>query len=401
MKNNRLQFLLKLLVDNKINAPELEELAVLMAQPGIDDLSEDQLKDIWDQESKTTELNDDLYRTITQHPRFTAASSYSFGLETNKVRTSKLWFYVAATVLLCCGIVLTIYLYQSQGLDSSILAARKGSTLQESTISQDHQHVTLKLSNGKQLILDKTAIGKIGQEDHISITKNAEDQLVYDLSKVADHGEMAFNTIETPIGSHYQVVLSDGTKVWLNAKSSLTFPAVFKGSQRQVELSGEAYFEVAHNKKQAFIVTAKDMKIQVLGTHFNVSAYADDEKVEASLLEGVISVSHQKESLLLQPGQQASLNNIKRSLIKQSFDVDEVMDWKNGYFIFRNEPIDEIMKKISRWYHIEVAYQGKMTRESFGGKYLKSNSLQELLSSLELTGTVEFKVQGRRVTVVQ
>ncbi|MNR33578.1 hypothetical protein D3C85_1512630 [compost metagenome] len=143
------------------------------------------------------------------------------------------------------------------------------------------------------------------------------------------------------------------------------------------------------------------MNVQVLGTHFNVSAYDDDQTVKASLLEGTIKANYNNASLLLKPGQQALLKNEVGSLTQHSFDADEVMDWRNGYFIFRNEPINEIMKKISRWYHIEVNYQGQLSKEAFGGKYLKSNSLTELLSSLELTGTVKFRIEGRRVTVMQ
>lgn len=402
MKNNRPQFLLGLLIDNKINEQELEELARLMAQSGADELINTQLKSTWENERSTVELNEELYHKITSHPRFTAslAKEKENVSQINPKPVIKLWYYAAALFLLCTSVGLVLYFFQSNNADSH---AGSSTNLVKTEIDKesDSNHVTLKLSNGKQLVLDQTVVGKVAEESNIVITKNNDGQLVYDVGKVDVSSELAFNTINTPVGSHYQVILSDGTKVWLNAKSSLKFPAAFKGSQRQVELSGEGYFEVAHRKNQPFFLTAKGMTVQVLGTHFNVSAYYDDNKVTASLLEGAINASYKTETFLLRPGQQALLRGNIGTFNKQSFDTDEVMDWKNGYFIFRSEPIDEIMKKISRWYNIQVEYQGKSTKEAFGGKYLKSNSLKELLSSLELTGAVKFKVQGRRVTVLQ
>lgn len=400
MKDNRLQFLLKLLVDNKINAQELEELAELMAQPGIEQTIDSQLKATWDHEIAMDKLQDKLYRKIIEHPRFTSAMVEKQALRPKQQTIFKVWHY-AASVILCCSIGLGIYHYQSKKSDGELGTNLNVAGQQSAIAAVEQTHVTLKLSNGKQLILDDATVGKVGQEDHVNISKNAAGELVYDLSKMEANGELAYNSISTPVGSHYQLVLSDGTKVWLNAKSSLRFPAAFRGSERKVELSGEAYFEVAPNKTRPFTVNAKGMDVKVIGTHFNLSAYEDDELVETSLLEGEVMASYLNTSLRLKPGQQAMLKLASGQMRRQNFDADEVMDWKNGYFVFRNEPIEEIMKKISRWYNIEVAYQGKMTKEAFGGKYLKSNSLKELLSSLELTGTIKFKVQGRRVTVVQ
>jgi len=399
LKNNRLQFLLKLLVDNDINEQELEELADLLSQPGNEDVVDAHLKNAWDHVVAPDELSDSIYRKITDHPRFAAALHQEKAPQIKPNRIGKLWYAAAAIVLLCCGVGLGVYFYQSEGAHPQTAIIIPHAQLSGPS-KTDNQQVTLTLSNGKQLVLDEAAIGKIVTEDHVVITKSKDGQLVYDLSKVVDDGNLAYNTIATPVGSNYQLVLSDGTKVWLNAKSSLKFPAVFKGSERRVELSGEAYFEVAHHKDQPFLLTAKKMTVQVLGTHFNVSAYDDDETVTTSLLEGAVKASYQTSSLMLKPGQQALLNNKATALSQRAFDADEVMDWKNGYFIFRNEPIDEIMKKISRWYHIDVTYEGQLTKEAFGGKYVKSNSLAELLSSLELTGTVKFKIEGRRVTVM-
>lgn len=388
------------MVDNEINKQELEELAELLSETNDEQAIDTQFKNTWNNVDAPTELNSGVYQQIIAHPRFSSANDTTHSISVKQNRLKAWYYYAAAILLICCGIGLSIYLAKFN--NGSVKDVSVHNYAQKSvTTSGNQTHVTLKLSNGKELVLDEAKLGKIVTEDQVSIIKNKDGQLVYDLSKVVDNGELAYNTITTPVGSNYQVVLSDGTKVWLNAKSSLKFPAVFKGTERKVELSGEAYFEVAHNKKQPFVLSAKQMSVQVLGTHFSVSAYEDDQAVEASLLEGAIKASYQNSSLLLKPGQQASLANKAAVLTQRNFDADEVMDWKNGYFIFRNEPIDEIMKKISRWYHIDVAYQGQVTKEAFGGKYVKTSSLAELLSSLELTGTVKFKIEGRRVTVMQ
>lgn len=401
MKTNRLQFLLKLLGNNSINEQELKELADLMEQPENGELIDAQLKSVWNEAETADELDNDLYRKVITNPRFLASLHNQNNITSRKQGNgTRLWYYVAATILLCCSMGLGIYFYTANSSNVPILAGSPHILLSEKS-NKDNSHVMLTLSNGKQIRLEDTDIDKVSKENNISITKNKEGQLVYDLSRVVGANDLNYNAITTPVGSNYQVVLSDGTRVWLNAKSSIKFPAVFEGAERRVELSGEAYFEVAHNKKQPFVLSAKDMDIQVLGTHFNVSAYHDDDVVTASLLEGAIKANYKTSSLFLKPGKQALLKKGATEMSSQNFDAEEVMDWKDGYFIFRNEPIHEIMKKISRWYHIDVSYQDNLSKEAFGGKYLKSSSLKELLSSLELTGTIKFKVEGRRVTVMQ
>lgn len=392
MKNNRLQFLLQLLVDDKINERELEELASLIELPDNEEIIDTQLKATWENLNSSAKLNDTLYHNITDHPRFTKSATEVLQKPREVIFPNR-WYAIAATMLLCCGIGICIYLFSKKNSPQPQLVSKPAPT------ALTDEQVTLTLSNGKKIALEDIAVGKVGTDDHIVITKDQQGNLVYDLSQAVDEGALAYNSISTPVGSNYQVVLSDGTKVWLNAKTTLKFPAVFKGQNRNVELSGEAYFEVAHNEKQPFLLSAKGMTVQVLGTHFNVSAYNDDQLVKASLLEGAIKADYQHKSLLLLPGQQAVLSEGK--LNRTNFSEGEVMAWKSGYFIFRNESIQDIMKEISRWYDVEVDYQGNISREEFGGKYLKSSSLKELLTSLELTGTVKFKMQGRRVTVMQ
>ncbi|WAC40072.1 FecR family protein [Pedobacter sp. SL55] len=261
MKNNRLQFLLKLLVDNEINKQELEELAELLSETNDEQAIDTQFKNTWNNVDAPTEMDSGVYQQIIAHPRFSSANDTTKSISVKQNRLKAWYYYAAAVLLICCGIGLSIYLAKFN--NGSVKDVSVHNYAQKSVKTSVNQtHVTLKLSNGKELILDEAKFGKIVTEDQVSIIKNKDGQLVYDLSKVVDNGELAYNTITTPVGSNYQVVLSDGTKVWLNAKSSLKFPAVFKGTERKVELSGEAYFEVAHNKKQPFVLSAKQMTVQ-------------------------------------------------------------------------------------------------------------------------------------------
>ncbi len=216
-------------------------------------------------------------------------------------------------------------------------------------------------------------------------------------------------TISTPRGGTYQVRLPDGSNVWLNAASSLTYTAPLKeyGGVRMVKLIGEAYFEVYKNKNQPFVVKSKNQEVEVLGTHFNVSAYENDKNTITSLLEGSVRVNtitnanpfaSDVVSSILKPNQQSILTG---NVIKiKEMDPNYPIAWKNGYFMFSTEPIESIMKKLSRWYDVDVDYQGKITVEGFTGNVSKYENIAEVLNTLELTGLVHFKIQGRRITVM-
>jgi transmembrane sensor len=400
LENHRLQFLLKSLVDNTISKEELDELAEMLNQSGDNADVHSEMKSIWEEmDSSNDNLNEDLYASIVSNPRFLKSTEKKktkiLGLNRNNLN-------YAAAILLVCSFGLGLFIYNNKTSESDTKYYASNSDHKK---AYNTEHVVLTLSNGKKIILDQTVNGQITEDNNTVISKVNGGQVVYNLSDLnmgnSVDGKLVYNTISTPVGKNYQLILADGTKVWLNAMSSLKFPVTFTDKERNVELIGEGYFEVARDKAKPFMVAAKNMKIQVLGTHFNVSAYPEDNLVEASLIEGAIKADNGTSSILLKPGQQGILRNGSAQIKMQSFNSEEVTDWKNGYFIFRNEPIDEIMKKISRWYNIDVKYQGVMSEEAFGGKYLKSNPLSELLSSLELTGTVKFKIDGRRVTVMQ
>jgi transmembrane sensor len=310
-------------------------------------------------------------------------------------RRFKNWrlFSAAAAILLCSTSGLFFFTKTHLSSPQVVNVPRKARTV----ILPGSNKAILTLSDGSHINLDDSKQGLLCKQGGVRIGKEAHG-LVYAGSPTNSEVTL-YNTISTPRGGEYQVVLSDGTKVWLNSASALKFPATFRGKQRIVELTGEAYFEVAPNKNMPFKISLNKMAIEVLGTHFNVSAYPDEAEVKTTLLEGSVKLSSAAAISILKPGQQGVFSKDKDFRIHQ-VDVQEAIAWKNGYFIFDNENIQSIMRKVSRWYDVDIAYSGNIDEGNFGGTVSRFKSVSGILKSLELTGTVHFKVSGRRITVM-
>ncbi|NRF38357.1 FecR family protein [Pedobacter foliorum] len=260
------------------------------------------------------------------------------------------------------------------------------------------------LSDGKKINLLNAKNGLLALQSTTQITKTEEGEIIYtsrnEPPPLQNGGKSSYsgisNTIQTPRGGQYKLSLPDGTKVWLNAASSLTYPISFGWlKERRIELSGEAYFEVAKDKLRPFLVQSKTQTVKVFGTRFNISTYSDDQFTNTTLLEGSVLVNQ----ITLKPGQQAvnSGTAIKVNVV----DPNDVIAWKEGEFSFRNEPLQNIMKKISRWYNVDVVYQNKEAgKQIFGGTISKYGKISQILHMLELTGDVKFRVEGKTITVL-
>ncbi|MFB2120941.1 FecR family protein [Parapedobacter sp. 2B3] len=257
---------------------------------------------------------------------------------------------------------------------------------------------TLTLSDGAILSLDDHTIGNLVAKEGITIQKTATGQLVYhvDGEKVA---EPMLNTVSTPRGGQFQVLLPDGTKVWLNASSSLTFPTVFDEKERKVSLSGEGYFEVSTQQRGGhrvpFIVETASQRIEVLGTHFNVNDYADEGTCNTTLLEGSVRIIAAEQSIVLKPGQQSKVGH--ETVTVATVDVESAVDWKNGDFLFADESLKSIMLKIARWYDVDVVYEKDMPTERYSGLIARSKNLSEVLHILKLSGALEARIENRTV----
>lgn len=311
-------------------------------------------------------------------------------------KTNKLRWIAAASIVICLGIGL--YFYSNQ--------VRTSKSLQfANDIKPGGNSAFLTLADGSKISLTDAINGELARQAGIRITKTNNGQLIYEVTEEikGTNTKHLMNTIETPRGGQYQVRLPDGTHVWLNSSSSLTYPAVFAAHDRTVELHGEAYFEVAKDKARPFRVNSGIQQLKVLGTHFNVSAYADDADVKTTLLEGAVQVikgfGHAKQNnVVLKPGEQSSVsaNEIKVKAI----DTEESVAWKNGYFKFNDEHIESILKKVSRWYNVDIQYEGKMADKIFNGRVSRYSNVSEVLQILQLTGAIHFKIEGRRIIVM-
>lgn len=254
----------------------------------------------------------------------------------------------------------------------------------------------LRLANGTQIILDSASEGTLAQEGKVKIIKLDDGKLAYNTD--GQTAALLYNTISTPIGGQYQLVLADGTKVWLNASSSLRFPAAFAGKARKVELTGEGYFEVARNAAMPFHVKVNTLDVAVLGTHFNVNSYQDEAFVRTTLLEGKVKVSSENGTETLSPGQQAAVDKSGMMKTLSEINTEEVVAWKNGLFQFESADLASILRQAERWYNVQFEYQSKIN-DGFTGQISRNVNLSQLLKILELTGKVHFDIQGTKVIV--
>jgi len=262
----------------------------------------------------------------------------------------------------------------------------------------------LTLADGTKINLSGKASGLLAEQSGIKITKASDGQLVYTVTDPGKHlsadDEEQFNTIETPVGGQYMVNLPDGTKVWLNAATTLKYPVQFSKNSRSVKLIGEGYFEVFHDQERPFYVSGTNQTVEVLGTHFNFMDYPDETVAKTTLVEGSVKVIGNKKSKILIPGQQSRLINGRLTVADQA-DIEEAIAWKNGYFKF-NEDLRSVMNKISRWYGVDISYEIDPDADLvFGGKISRTRNLSAVLKIIEYTGKVHFKIEERRVTVTK
>lgn len=320
----------------------------------------------------------------------------SSGVSSSRQRTLRLWWPVA--------IAATILIVMSAGY---LLFNRKDSTqslaVKPTVVHPGGNKAFLTLSNGKKISLTDAANGSIAAQAGIKIIKTADGQIIYTTeNSSAGSGSSQYNTIETPRGGQYQVRLPDGTSVWLNAASKLVYPVNFHGSkERRIQLDGEAYFEVAKDKNRPFIVKTGKQEVTVLGTHFNINGYKDEPIISTTLMEGSIKTSNTSSgnSRILSPGQQSTVFSGDGAIDVRNVNTENIISWKNGYFIFDNQDITSIMKVIGRWYDVNIDYQSINKEEKFGGTFSRSSDLDDILKVLKILGNVDFKVEGRTIVV--
>ncbi|WP_428329392.1 FecR family protein [Mucilaginibacter sp.] len=308
----------------------------------------------------------------------------------------KRWVSIAATLLLFSSIGIYYYNHKSPYKKNALVHQRVPAN---NDIKPGGNKAVLTLANGNKINLNDIKNGVLTNQGKTQVKKDKDGLITYQAITSNENEAPVFNTINIPKGGQFQVVLSDGSKVWLNSASSITFPTAFSKTERRITISGEVYLEVAKNKALPFRVVTGKQVIEVLGTHFNINAYPDEPAIKTTLAEGSVKVMADGQTVMLKPEQQSAvINNHSENISVKTVDIENVLAWKNGNFQFEKAEIPFIMREISRWYNVDIKYEGKMPQRIFSGSISRSVNLSEFLRMLKYSG-IDFKIQGQTIIV--
>lgn len=393
MQESRLEYLLDKFMQSSCTGTEEEELMSLLSNSE----NKDQVKLLIAKVVESTEADMEMLET-------SASSILQSILERGRApeirleetrRSIPMWTKVAAAVLIL--FIAGAMYWQNDRKNEMPRQTMEVAAKASEPVVPGGNHALLKLANGKIIVLDKIGDGTITYGD-IQIRKT-NGVLDFTVASAEEDAPITYNILSTPRGGQYQCLLPDGTQAWLNAESTLRFPSSFKGAAtREVEMTGEIYFEVKSDKQKPFLTKVGTMSVQVLGTHFNLNAYKEEQTIKTSLLEGSIKVNSGGVSQLLKPGQQGIVNVRNGEMKITNPDMVEVVAWKNGLFHFDGADIYTIMGQIGRWYDVEVEFSGEMEPRIFAGKISRNAELEEVLKILELSN-VKFTLTGRKIIV--
>jgi transmembrane sensor len=312
----------------------------------------------------------------------------------------KLWRVTAAAAAVLVFLSAGLYFYLNRMQPKPSLKAGIAKQSKNDILPGSNKAV-LTLANGEQVVLTDAKNGVVAKQGGTAIIKTSDGQVINQVAnRTASNEEpIGYNTITTPRGGQYQVVLPDGSKVWLNAASSLKYPTKFSGEERNVELTGEAYFEVAKNAAMPFRVRSAGQIVEVLGTHFNINAYADETLMKTTLLEGSVKINHEQATVVIKPGEQATIVKGASRIAVNEVDTNEATAWRDGYFQFNHADIQTVMRQLSRWYDVDVKYEGTISSNQFGGAIQRKLNLSQVLHILEKS-QLRFTIIGKEVRVM-
>jgi hypothetical protein len=388
MSKHRIEYLFERYFTDNCTNDEHQEFLLLVNEKENDEEFIKLLEVYWQQDlggrQVPGEVSERIFREIIQPPRkkfFLIPVKYP------------LWSLAGAAAIILMvvisGVLLTDHVKQKDSMAKTILYPKD--------IRPGGNKAILTLSNGNTIVLDSTTKGKLVDRG-LKVIKLDNGLLTYQGAQNTVTS-ISYNTITTPPGGQYEVILADGTKVWINAASSLRFPTVFSGTQRELELKGEGYFEVTHDPSKTFVVKVGGMKVEVLGTHFNIMAYGDEESVNTTLLKGSVKLEYGTENRVLVPGEQGKWNKKEEMQVVKNADLEEALAWKNGRFQYHSTNLGVIMRQIARWYNVTIVYEGDVRAECFSGSIPRTDNVSQMLQMLELTNTIHFTVEGKSIIV--
>jgi ferric-dicitrate binding protein FerR (iron transport regulator) len=313
-------------------------------------------------------------------------------------RAAKRKFIWAAASIVLIALSASLFLLSGKHSSSSTLSDNPNRHA-TNDVMPGTSGAILKLDDGSSIVLDNASNGNLAQQGNMFVVK-AGAAISYVKGASADEKQIHYNTVETLRGRQFQLILEDGTKVWLNAASSIRFPVVFAGEQRIVEMTGEAYFEVAKNQQKPFRVMCRGSMVEVLGTHFNINAYEDEETMNTTLLEGSVKVVKGSSQKIIRPGEQAQIHSDGSVHTMANVNIDQVVAWKNNVFLFDNTDVKKLMRQLSRWYNVDVVFKGATDEPlAFNGTISRTATLSTVLRMLESTGDVKFSIEGNQIIV--
>jgi ferric-dicitrate binding protein FerR (iron transport regulator) len=405
LSKEQLEGLYNKYIQNQCTQQELETLINELGSA--ENMNEEEVTQLFNTTWEGLEVFPDKYvlpeLSLPQHTQGTNYETPVIEMYTVKRR----WIRIgaAASILLILGAA-AFWLVRTR---ETKLATTPSATIKD--ISPGGNKAVLTLADNSTIVLDNAANGKLAQQGNAEIEKLNNGQLIYsqgnrngDKSLTIDHSPLTYNTLRTPRGGQYQLILSDGSKVWLNAASAITYPTVFTGKERKITIDGEAYLEVAHDAKKPFKVQANGTEVEVLGTQFNVHAYSDESLIKTTLVQGKVKVSGhrsmKKEQVILQPGEQAQIKTGSSIQVEKQVDMEEVLAWKNGLFRFNNADIGSVMKQVERWYDVEVVYEGEKPEGHFRGKVPRNVMASEMLKIIEASG-VQCRIENKKIIIMK
>lgn len=379
---------------------------VLIANPQLEEKIQKARKLLSMLDSKDPVISESIKNRI-----WNSVKSASSGAKVIRMQNRRIWIAAASVLILIAGAGIVWKMGKKEG---RLMARQEKNSqlLPNNDVAPGGNKAILTLADGSKVVLDSANNGAITKQGNVIVMKLDDGQIAYKLSTPNSQPSTAdrpttvlYNTVSTPRGGQYQLTLADGTMVWLNAASSIKYPTSFRGNERRIEITGEAYFEVAHDASKPFYVKVNSdhayssTEIKVLGTKFNVNAYSDEEMLKASLLQGSIQISSHGKENMLKPGQQADIKNNEEGIsIKDDVDMSQVVAWKNGYFQFDDFTIQQIMRQLARWYNVDVVYKGKLPGGHFVGKPSRDLNLSQILKVIEYSG-VHLKIDGDKIIV--
>jgi hypothetical protein len=392
----RMERLFRLYLDNQMSPEEYREFWLLLETENRKNGLSGDLERLWEA-AKTNSCN--LPDEVWDQNMAELRKQIGQPVKVISMKSFRKLYRLTAAAMIIIVISAGIYFYLTRSSGQQQIAGAGIQAVKKDVFPGSNKAV-LTLANGSSIILNDAQNGVLTKQGNTQVQKVEAGQLVYNASDIKSK-EVLYNRISTPRAGQYQVVLPDGTKVFLNSASSIRFPTAFIGKKREVDISGEVYFEVAKNAAMPFRVNINggEAAIEVLGTHFNVNAYADEAVVKTTLLEGAVKVTKGNATGLLKPGQQAQFNKKDKIEIINDVDIELAVAWKNGFFLLKNADIPSMMRQISRWYDVDIVYEGKIPDRKFGCSISRNVNLSNILQALEASN-VHCKIEGRKLIVL-